>query len=369
MLDEGVNFPCLIEKGKPLLDDDDELEVNTNLSCVLTRIMGDFAKEELDQRENLFHAGSKIQDKLQWLNESRKIKSLRQASIWYSVGKYNDELVSDVVPMLACHILLGRPWQFDRDVVHQERSNKYTFVIEGKKYMLSSLTPYQVSEDYWAIKELREMIRVEEEKGDGKSSTIIAKEGSCLDKNKKKIDMMIYFKKRCLQDYPPLRGTEHQIDFVSGSQIPNRPAYRINLEETKELQRQVEEILEKELIKESLSSCAILVILVAKKNVTWRMCTDCKAINKITAKYQHLITRLDDMLDELCGSIVFSKIDLRSGSNRIEVDEEKEESIKTWPIPTNATEETFDNLSQGKKVDRFQLVDLFFFKDGRVCVP
>ena len=57
--------------------------------------------------------------KLQWLNESGDMKVLKQASIWFSVGKYNEELVCDVVPMLACHLLLGRPWQFDRDVVHQ----------------------------------------------------------------------------------------------------------------------------------------------------------------------------------------------------------------------------------------------------------
>jgi hypothetical protein len=73
----------------------------------------------------------------------------------------------------------------------------------------------------------------------------------------------------------PIRGIEHQIDFVPGATIPNRPVYRSNLEETKELQRQVSELLEKEHVRESMSQCAVPVLLVPKKDGTWRMCVDC----------------------------------------------------------------------------------------------
>ena len=74
--------------------------------------------------------------KLQWFNELHVDK---QVEIKFSIGNYKDKVLCDVVPMEACHILLGRPWQFDKKTLHDGLTNEISFTHKYKKFVLSPL--------------------------------------------------------------------------------------------------------------------------------------------------------------------------------------------------------------------------------------
>jgi len=130
---------------------------------------------------------------------------------------------------------------------------------------------------------------------------------------------------------PPLRGIEHQIDFIPEASLPNRPAYRTNSIEAKAIQQQVEELIAKGWVQDSMIPCVMPVILVPTKDESWRMYTNCRTINNITIKYKPLIPGLVDLLDELHRSQIFTKIDLKSGYNQIWIkpDDEWKTAFKT----------------------------------------
>ena len=121
-------------------------------------------------------------------------------------------------------------------------------------------------------------------------------------------------------ELPPKRDDDdHRIDLIPRSSPPNRPPYRLSHAQQEEILTQVNELLDKGMVRPSSSPYCSPVLLVQKKDGSYRMCIDYRALNKNTIKNRFPVPRIEDIFDRLQGSTYFSRIDLKSGYHQIRI--------------------------------------------------
>ncbi|GJW02054.1 putative reverse transcriptase domain-containing protein [Tanacetum coccineum] len=165
-----------------------------------------------------------------------------------------------------------------------------------------------------------------------------------------------------LPGLPQTRQVEFQIDLVPGAAPVARAPYRLAPSEMKELSEQLKELSDKGFIRPSSSPWGAPVLFVKKKDGSFRMCIDYRELNKLTVKNRYPLPRIDDLFDQLQGSSIYSKIDLRSGYHQLRV---REEDISKTAFRTRYGHYEFQVMPFGLTNAPAVFMDLM----NRVCKP
>ncbi|GJR58070.1 putative reverse transcriptase domain-containing protein [Tanacetum coccineum] len=165
-----------------------------------------------------------------------------------------------------------------------------------------------------------------------------------------------------LPGLPPARQVEFQIDLVPGAAPVARAPYRLAPAEMQELSTQLQELSDRGFIRPSSSPWGAPVLFVKKKDGSFRMCIDYRELNKLTVKNRYPLPRIDDLFDQLQGSRVYSKIDLRSGYHQLRV---REEDIPKTAFRTRYGHYEFQVMPFGLTNAPTIFMDLM----NRVCKP
>jgi hypothetical protein len=185
--------------------------------------------------------------------------------------------------MDVCHLLLGRPWQYDRNVIHDGIKKTYTLEKNGRNHMLLPIKDKEMKPEVSNMVLLmsgKVLLKEVKEKEDTEFIVVrkpkIVLTSTRVDDLPKEIQKLLEEFVDIVVDevprsLPPIRSISHHIDLIPGASLPNKVAYRLTPRENEEVKRQVQDLMDKGLIRESLSPCIVPIVLSPKKDGGWRM--------------------------------------------------------------------------------------------------
>jgi hypothetical protein len=199
--------------------------------------------------------------KVLWLENGHQVIVTKQCLVEFKIGGYKDEILCDVIPMDLCHLLLGRPWKYDKNVVHDGRKNAYTLEKNGSMHMLLPIEDKKVKievSNTILLMSGKELIY--EVKKDKEMQFVVVRKPRVI-LTSTKIDDLPEEIHELLEEFvdivvdelpcslPPIRSISHHIDIIPGSSLPNKEAYVLTPQENEEVKRQVQDLVDKILVR------------------------------------------------------------------------------------------------------------------------
>ena len=246
----------------------------------------------------------------------------------FQIQSYEDRLDFDITRLARFDLVLGKQWHAWKKPIIDFSTHVIQFQHDGKRLLIRGEPDFSDAKVLKAAKMLKLECKyiylcyilnvTRMDLTDGGSSSIPSLNLS----SKIQAEFADVFRTELPIGLPPCRNVEHRIELIPGANPIARPPYRMSLKEENEVKKVVDEYLSKGLIRPSFSPFASPVLLVKKKDGSFRMCVDYRALNKITIKHRYPMPRVDDLLDALGGATIFSKIDLKSGYHQIRIRDE-----------------------------------------------
>jgi len=238
-----------------------------------------------------------------------------------------DEVELDVIPLNICGFVLSSPYLYDQDAIFHRKENKYCLVKDGIEYIVRA-HKIKTSLDLINVSQIKRLINsskkyvlmfVKEQPKDKYD----AFQGCDSQFNDKLIEIVYSYKELFKEpkSIPPEIEIQNEIQLQSDAPLSNISMYHMLVIENEEIKKQTQELVDKGFILPSSSPCGSPIILVPKKDGTWRTCVDFRALNKITIKNRYSLPRIDDLLDQLKNVVNFTKLDLRTGYHHIRIAE------------------------------------------------